>query len=58
MMTCTCAIFTFALMADIQLLYVFQMDTYHRGAEQGPDFERIKTDIRHLHLGALLWTRL
>ncbi|KAK2167501.1 hypothetical protein LSH36_27g09072 [Paralvinella palmiformis] len=31
----------------------YRMDTYHRGAEQGPDFERIKTDIRHLHLGKI-----
>ena len=33
------------------LVFVLQMDIFHRFEEQGPKFERLHIDIEHLDLG-------
>ena len=32
-------------------MLVFQKDSFHKGVDQGPSFERLKMDIEHLDLG-------
>ena len=35
------------------VIFFFQMDSYHRGEDQGPNFERLKIDIENLDLSGL-----